>query len=121
MKDNKEFPLRVRLTAEENEQLKEGMRRTGLPKSEYVRWAIKNSTVQLLQPQVVAAAPEPAKPEPKKRARPRLVEAPQEPTPPEYFASAPVEAVPDVLTAMGLAQPQASGPQPLYYDDSDWT
>ncbi len=66
-KSNKDVPLRVRVTAPEDERLMLAADKLGLTKSVYVRWAIDNSTTQVLgvdkdgKPMTTAQKPKAAK------------------------------------------------------------
>ena len=91
----KEVPLRVRLSAAENDHLLAAVARSGLSKSEYVRWALKNSNTQVLQP---------VQPKPKPKPKPPPVPA-EEPLYYEAESQLDVEPQLDVLTAMGIAPP----------------
>lgn len=120
---NKEIPLRVRLTETEDARLMSAANKVGLSRSEYTRWAIENSTTQVLgvhangQP-VTSTAPLASTPKKQKRApappQPEIavVEVPAEP-----------EVVPDLATAMGIpmfANEAGFTPKPVPFDDSDW-
>lgn len=50
MKNNKDIPLRVRLSPAEDARIRQAAARLGLTKSVYVRWALANSTEQVLGP-----------------------------------------------------------------------
>lgn len=138
MSDDKErldFPLRVRVTAAEDARILQAAEKLGVTKSIYVRWAIENSTSQLLgttlKGEVVKPVVKP-KPPPRAPAPPppvEIVELPGEyyetnngvEVQPEGQVELQVETVPDVLTAMGFTAPvDLDAPQALPFDDTDW-
>lgn len=107
----KEFPLRVRLTEAENNRLLTATTRSGLSKSEYVRWAIENSNAQVLGTTIAGVVlSQPVQPKPKPKPKPPPVVVQQPPEESVYFETEDgnVEAIepqPDVLTAMGIPPP----------------
>ena len=111
-RQNKEKPLRVRLTDPEHDRLLAAAGKLGLTKSVYVRWALENSTTQVLGTRLdgTSVAETPAVEKPKR--------APRQKTPMAAPAVAPiVETVPDLATAMGFS----NDIKPAEFDDSDWT
>ncbi len=113
-RQNKEKPLRVRLTDPEHDRLLAAAGKLGLTKSVYVRWALENSTTQVLGTRLdgTSVAETPAVEKPKRAPRQRSA------APAAVSVTAPIaETVPDLATAMGFS----NDIKPAEFDDSDWT
>ena len=62
MNENRDIPLRVRITTQEAERFQQAMDKLGITsRSVYVRWALENSTVQVLGRPVAAPTAAPAR------------------------------------------------------------
>ena len=114
----KEFPLRVRLTEAENNRLLTAVARSGLSKSEFVRWALENSISQALgMTRAGVPVARPAQPKPKPKPKPQVVASPEAAlgivNDLNDLSDTQVQDVfepqPDVLTAMGIAPPPDDG------------
>lgn len=123
-KENLNIPLRVRVTEAEDRYLMRAAERLRLTRSTYVRWALKNSSLQILNEEMDGTPVVHAKPQKVKRPKPEqpapvpVVEEPYvEPVIENVYVPEPMP-VPDLLTAMGLAAP--GDPEPALFDDSDW-
>jgi hypothetical protein len=122
-RENKEVPLRVRVTAVEDERLMAAATKLGLTKSVYVRWAIENSTTQVLG---TASGPVVRTAEPVKQKRVRLATI-QPPAPPPPVEE-PVPSVASLFDAynnsvanMTAVVEEIGGPQEATFDDEGWS
>lgn len=110
---NRDVPLRVRVSHLEAARYRAAMEKLGLDEmSTFVRWALENSTVQVLG---VEGAKKAVPAKPKARPAPRQAPAPKPPTP---------QAEPSLTALLGvpLFSTQTSGPQALVtaVDDDGW-
>ena len=117
-RENMDVPLRVRVTSAEDARLMQAANKLGLTKSVYVRWAIENSTAQVLGTASGAVA---RTAEPVKQKRVRMVTPPpprEEPVPSvETLFGAYHQSIENMVTAVE----EAGDSQAATFDDSDWT
>ena len=108
-RDAKDVPLRFRVTRKEHERHVAAATRLGISEmSTFYRWALENSTTQVLGP--VAPPPQP------QRAQ-RAAPAPRAPPPPPPAPPPPPPALPQKLADAGpayfeVSEPEAFVPQP---------
>ena len=110
-RENMEVPLRVRISAAEDARLMTAANKLGLTRSVYVRWALENSTTQ-----VIGAVNQPVRVQ--EPAKPKRVRAAPVPAPVAVVYEEP--PVPDV-DSFFTAAPAAGDPVEAAFDDSEWT
>ena len=122
-RENMEVPLRVRISAAEDERLMIAANKLGLTKSVYVRWAIRNSTTQVIGAASDTARPAAAKPKRAKPAPAPVAEVQPEPEPevPGVAAFFNPAAVLSGQSVVPLYVPGDGDPVAPSFDDSEWT